>query len=213
MHLSHVLVGQRRDLTVNGRSVASGIDKEPVDAAEIRRHGVTGDTVVNTEYHGGPDQAVYVYGSIDYEWWHTEGVDVGPGRFGENLLIADFTCTNASIGDRLSIGSSVVLEITAPRIPCAKLDGRMGERGFAGRFRKARRPGCYCRVIEQGVVRPGDAVSLDTYAGDALGLLELFDAHYTPEPTITELERLLDAPIARRERERKQLLLQKASGG
>ncbi len=107
MQISHVLVGQRRHLAVNGRSVTTGIDKTPVDAAEIKRLGVTGDAVVNTKHHGGPDQAVYLYGSIDYSWWRNKRIDVDPGRFGENLLIEDFTCIDRAIV-RSAIGSSSV---------------------------------------------------------------------------------------------------------
>ena len=212
MQISHVLVGQRRQLAVNGRAVTSGIDKTPVDAAEIKRVGVTGDAVVNTKHHGGPDQAVYLYGSIDYAWWRDAGVDVAPGRFGENLLIDDFTCVDRSIGDRIVIGSSVVLEITAPRIPCTTLGGRMKDPRFAHRFRAARRPGCYCRVIEQGVVRPDDSVHIEAYAGEPLGLLEVFDAAYEAHATIATLERILAAPIASRERAHKERQLAKARG-
>ena len=48
------------------------------------------------------------------------------------------------IGDRLHIGE-VILEVTAPRIPCDTFATRVGDPTFIERFRKAGRPGFYCR--------------------------------------------------------------------
>ncbi len=88
----------------------------------------------------------------------------------------------------------------------------MNDAGFARRFRAARRPGCYCRVIEQGVVRTGDSVHIDAYGSEPLGLLEVFDAAFGPDATIAKLERFLAAPIASRERANKERQLKKARG-
>ena len=38
----------------------TGINKQPVLAAQITTHGVVGDAVLDTKHHGGPDQAVYM---------------------------------------------------------------------------------------------------------------------------------------------------------
>ena len=212
MHVSHVLVGARASLEVNQRIVTTGIDKQPVDAAEIRPLGLTGDAVCNKKHHGGPDQAVYVYGTIDYDWWATDLGQLDPGTFGENLLIDAFTCTERVIGDRLVIGDRVVLEVTAPRIPCTTLAARLARPDFSVAFRRARRPGCYCRVIQPGVVRPNDAVEIQPYEGEPLTLLDVFDAAYVANPTVADLERFLRAPIAARERDHKERLLERARG-
>ena len=82
-----------------------------------------------------------------------------PGTFGENLTIAGVETAQALIGDRLAIGD-VLLEVTSPRIPCVTLAARMGDPGFVKRFRAAERPGFYCRVLQEGFVRAGDAVTL-----------------------------------------------------
>ena len=49
----------------------TGIHKQAVDQIALEGAGITGDAVVNTKHHGGPDQAVYVYSAEDYEWWET----------------------------------------------------------------------------------------------------------------------------------------------
>lgn len=53
-----------------------------------------------------------------------------------------------------------MLELTAPRVPCAVFADRMGERAWVKRFRAAGRPGAYARVLEEGEVEAGDAVEL-----------------------------------------------------
>ena len=99
------------------------------------------------KHHGGPDQAVYVYLSEDYDWWSkTLGRPIAPGTFGDNITISGLTSADLAIGDRL-IAGDVVIEVTTPRIPCNTLAARMGDPGFVKAYRDAGRPGAYCRVI------------------------------------------------------------------
>ena len=57
---------------------------------------------MDTKNHGGPDQAVYVYGGADYAWWSAElEQELAPGTFGENLTISDLESAPLAIGDRL----------------------------------------------------------------------------------------------------------------
>ena len=87
MRLRSVNRSLPRPLTLLGREVVTGIAKVPVDGpVVVGPDGLEGDGVGNTKDHGGPDQAVYLYGVDDYDWWtDTEGLDVHPGLFGENL--------------------------------------------------------------------------------------------------------------------------------
>ena len=68
------------------------------------------------------------------------GAELEPGTFGENLTIAGLESAAAWVGDRLRIGD-VLLEVTAPRIPCHILARRMDDPQFVKRFRAAERPG------------------------------------------------------------------------
>ncbi len=116
--------------------------------------GLEGDSIVDKKNHGGRDQAVYIYGGADYAWWSRARPDLDhgyqPGTFGENLTISDLESAEYAVGDRLQIGE-VVLEVTAPRIPCVTLAARMGDPQFIKAFMAAERPGLYCRVIVEGI--------------------------------------------------------------
>ena len=83
--------------------------------------------------------------------------NAAPGTFGENLTLSSFGDEQVRIGDRFGIGETLV-EVTAPRIPCAVFATRMGEPDWVKRFADARRPGLYVRVLEPGEVAAGDAV-------------------------------------------------------
>jgi MOSC domain-containing protein YiiM len=136
----------------------------------------------------------------DYAWWEGE-LDrrLPPATFGENLTITDLHSSLCAVGDRLRIGT-VLFEVTAPRIPCETLARRMGDPGFIRRFREARRPGVYLRVLEQGVVTPGDPVTYEPAPAGALSILELQDLFYARDAPAPELERALAAPIDVRSR-------------
>lgn len=145
---------------VPGRTGArTGIHKRPVSGSvAVRALGIDGDRVGNTRYHGGPDQAVYLYSAEDYMWWSEQlGTPCPPGLFGENITI-DRWWAQPRLGDRLRIGD-VTLELSAPRIPCNTLATRMGNPAFVKAFADAGRPGAYVRVIREGAISaPSDGV-------------------------------------------------------
>ncbi len=199
MQLVSIQVASPRLIARGDGTISTGIFKEPVPSAELTGDGVVGDAVVNTEHHGGPDQAVYIYSSADYQWWEAElGRHLAPGIFGENLTLTDFGDREVMIGDRWQIGE-VLLETTAPRIPCATFASKMGEAGWVQRFRAARRPGFYARVLNGGTLQPGEpAVRLS--GGHTFSLLEMLDLASETEADAAVLQRALAAPIAVRAR-------------
>ncbi len=201
MRLLSVNVGGASPIEGARKSGKTGIYKRPVrGSVEVLSGGLAGDTISDTENHGGPDQAVYVFGSPDYEWWsEVLGLELPPGTFGENLTVAGLESAAVCVGDRLGIGS-VVLEVTAPRIPCQTLAVRMGDPAFLKRFRRAERPGVYCRVVREGEVRAGGSVAYTPYAGERVPVLEVFRAFFEPDPGEEVLRRLLSVPIAVRAR-------------
>src|SRR4051794_34957687 len=144
-----------------GRARRSAIVKAPLAGrAAARGVNVAGDDQADRRVHGGPDQAVYAYARESYEWWEGElGRTLDPGTFGENLTLGDVDVDHALIGERWAIGSCL-LEVTMPRIPCFKLAKRMGDPRFVKRFAAARRPGAYLRIIQEGELGAGDAVSV-----------------------------------------------------
>ena len=213
MHLISVNVGQERSIQIGKQADMTGIYKVPAPGAvAITADGVAGDAVVDTENHGGPDQAVYVYGAADYARWSAElGVALEPGTFGDNLTVSDLESAAFNIGDLLHVGV-VTLQVTAPRIPCATLAPRMYDPAFVKRFRAADRAGLYCRVLETGSVRAGDPVTIERYAGATISVLEMFRDYYDNALSEATLRRHLAAPLAARARADDEEKLRKLGG-
>jgi len=200
MRIESINVGHAETIVVGERSMETGIFKIPVPGpVRLATEGFAGDAVLDTEHHGGVDQAVYAYSLDDYDWWAEQSDrEFFPGLFGENLTIRGLP-TDMHVGDRLLIGE-VVLEATAPRIPCKTLAARMEDPGFGLEFRKAERPGIYFRVLNEGEVRAGDAVTVVETTEHDVTILDLFRYKYRLSHEPDELRRCLDAPIAARMR-------------
>ena len=201
MELISVNLGEKRTLQRRDRSEQTGIFKLPNETAiQITRLGLAGDVVVSKKHHGGPDQAVYVYGLADYEWWSKElEKEMSPGMFGDNLTISELESAQFNIGDLLHL-EAVTLQVTAPRIPCSTFATRMDDPGWVKRFRRAERPGLYCRVLQEGVVKKGNRVSVEKYTDSTLSVLEMFREYYNRNKSEELLRRHLAAPIAIRAR-------------
>jgi MOSC domain-containing protein YiiM len=216
LRLLSVNVGIETPIEGAGKSGKTGIFKRGVErSVALTSLGLAGDTISDTENHGGVDQAVYVYGAPDYAWWSEELCrELSPGTFGENLTVSGLRSAECCIGDRFFVGSGI-LEVTAPRIPCSTLNVRMEDPMFVRRFMRAERPGLYCRVVREGEVRPGDAVESKHYEGEKVLALELFRGFFEAETAESTLRRHLSVPIAARARahKEKQLARLLARGG
>lgn len=199
MHVVSVNLGRPETMELGARTVTTGIRKSGVGRAWVGTFGVRGDTVADTEAHGGRDQAVYVYSAEDYSWWEDElGRELPPGTFGDNVTLSGFGEEPLAIGDRFRVGAALI-EVTAPRIPCSVFAKRMEEPQWVKRFRDAERPGFYARVLEEGEVAAGDAVERRPGGGTAQ-LVDLYRLWYERDAGPDRLLAMLDAPIAERAR-------------
>lgn len=156
-----VNVGGVREIEFRGRTFTTGIWKSPV-AGRVALRGVNfaGDDQADRTVHGGKDKAVYAYARDDYDYWRErESFEMLPGLFGENLTVEGLNLSTALYGERWRVGSTV-LEVAQPRLPCFKLGIRVNDGQFLKRFMRAKRPGAYLRVIEEGDVAAGDAVEV-----------------------------------------------------
>ena len=108
--LRSVQVGRPREFDFNGRPARSAIWKSPVvGPVAVKGVNLDGDDQADREAHGGPDKAVYAYAHEDLEWWSQRlGRELHPGEFGENLTTAGINVTNARVGERWAIGSTVL---------------------------------------------------------------------------------------------------------
>lgn len=201
VRLLSVNIGREQTLQVGDKLTTTGIFKLPASGpVKIHELGLEGDAVVDKKHHGGPDQAVYVYGGADYDWWRAQlGREIVPGTFGENLTIGELESALFNIGDVLVIGEAR-LQVAAPRIPCGDFAARMDDLQWVKKFRAAERPGMYCRVLREGFVQAGDGVSVEKYAGETLSIWQMYRDYYASEKDEALIRRHLNAPIAIRSR-------------
>ena len=150
---------------------STGIGKQPTfEPVEVRApgpkttglgSGLVGDFIGDGKHHGGNDQAVYAFQREDLDDWERRlGRELPNGFFGENLTTLDLEINQALIGECWRVGEKVVLQVTAPRIPCATFRGWMGEKGWAKIFTAVGRPGAYLGVITPGTIRGGDPIEV-----------------------------------------------------
>ncbi len=147
---------------VGGKQDETAIDKRPVAGpVDVHRLGVSGDTQCDKAHHGREGKAVYTYAQEDADWWAAElERDLPPGRFGENLRTRGLDVTNALLGERWRIGTTL-LEVTCPRTPCLSFQGFWGVPRLIKRFIAYGAPGAYLRVLEEGQLRAGDRIEVD----------------------------------------------------
>lgn len=201
MQLISVNIGKEQTLQKVDKVITTGIFKLPASGrVRIGKLGLEGDVIMDKKHHGGPDQAVYVYGQADYDWWRDQlGRDLPPGIFGENLTISELESASFNIGDVLIVGE-VKLQVTAPRIPCSDFAARMEDLQWVKKFRAAERPGLYCRVLQEGFVQAGDPVSVEKYTGETLSIVQMYRDYYESKKDEALIRRHLAAPIAVRAR-------------
>ena len=201
MKLISINVGKKQTQQNKGREEITGIYKKTVTGpVQINKLGIADDFIGSPKHHGGPDQALYIYGEGDYQWWEASlGRSLEAGTFGENLTISELESARFNIGDILQIGE-VTLQVTAPRIPCGTFASRMGDPQWVKKFRAAERPGLYVRVLREGTLATGAAVTFEAYQGETLSLIEMYREFYEKAKTEESLRKHLNAPIAIRAR-------------
>ncbi len=154
MKVISVNVGLPRNVPYRGRSISTGIFKEPVEGrVKVQRLNVEGDRQADLSVHGGIEKAVYAYPSEHYEFWKGElpEMDLPWGMFGENLTTEGLLEDKVNIGDKLKVGTALFI-VTQPRMPCYKLGIKFGRNDIIKRFLKSGRTGFYFSVLDEGEV-------------------------------------------------------------
>ncbi len=162
MKLVSVNVSLPRKVAYEGREFETGIFKEPVTGSvSVGTTNIDGDGQADLSVHGGPHKAVYAYPLEHYPYWsNVLGRELTSyGHFGENLTTQGAMENEIHIGDVLKIGTTV-LQVSQPRTPCFKLAMKMGRQDFPSLFLKSKRVGFYMRVLQEGTLRAGDAITL-----------------------------------------------------
>jgi MOSC domain-containing protein YiiM len=162
MRVISVNVGLPRKAVWRGIPVETGIFKDPVAGpVKINELNLAGDRQADLTVHGGPEKAVYAYPSEHYEYWRKElpKVAFSWAKFGENLTTEGLVEDTLYIGDRLRIGTAVLM-VTQPRLPCYKMQVSFDREDMIKRFLASGRSGFYFSVIEPGEVRAGSEIEI-----------------------------------------------------
>ncbi len=162
MELLSVNSSLGKDVSYKGKTVTTGIFKEPVNGrVMLRTLNLDGDRQVDLKGHGGPYKAVCVYSIEQYEHWQSElgRDDFRHGQFGENFTVDGMPDDKTHVGDVFRVGSTLV-QVTQPRVPCYRLGIKMGSPEFSKRFLQSNRVGFYMRVLQEGEVGAGDLIEL-----------------------------------------------------
>lgn len=210
MKLVSVNVGLPREVTWNGRTVSTGIFKEPVTGAiRVDKLNLEGDRQADLTVHGGEHKAVYVYPAEHYEYWRAELPEMSMpwGMFGENLTVAGLSEDDVCIGDQFQIGSAL-FTVTQPRMPCYKLGIKFARDDMPKLFLKSGRTGFYFSVSQEGEVTAGDLiqrVKTDPAAVKVSDITSLYIDPYGLRPLRQRALELEALPSGWRDHFRKQL--------
>jgi len=161
MHILSVNVGNSRAVIIKQQTVQTGLYKLPQSGpVPVNRLGLLNDVRIEPRPWGQEHHAVYAYPHEHYAYWERElGREPFPtGQFGENLTVTGMLEEEVRIGDIFRFGNTI-LQVAQPRIPCAKLNDRMGMR-FSPVFMASRKVGFYLRVLQEGSIAPGDNIEL-----------------------------------------------------
>lgn len=194
--VQEICVGTPRDIDVNGEAVSSSIFKQAVPGTvPLSLRNLHGDEQANLNFHGGREKAIYVYSASYYPYWRKAlGRDaLEPSQFGQNITVDGLPDDKVRIGDIFRLGTATV-EVAQPRIPCAKLGARLGDRDFTAQFLLAGRLGYYLYVIEAGELATGDEMSLVKRPDHAITVAALWQTTFTQQRDLAVARRALDFP-------------------
>jgi len=146
-----------------------GVPKSAIPEGDLQSLGIVGDGHANPHIHGGPRQAVLLISAEALAELTALGFPLYPGALGENITTVGLDRSQWRMGQRWRIGQAIV-ELTKVRAPCDTLNvyGPGIHRAIYDAQVKAGDPssprwamsGVYASVVQPGIVRPRDPVSL-----------------------------------------------------
>jgi ferredoxin-NADP reductase/MOSC domain-containing protein YiiM/ferredoxin len=198
--LLSVNIGLPREITWRGKTVRTGIWKNPVvGRVMVRKLNIVGDGQGDLAGHGGVNRAVMVYQLDSYRYWERQlgRNDFSYGQFGENFTVDGLPDAEVCIGDRYRIGTAL-FEVSQPRVTCYRLGIRMDQPQMATLLVAQHRPGFYFRVLEEGEVGAGDEIVKAGEGPERMNVAEIDALLYLPIHPIEQLERALRIPALSR---------------
>jgi MOSC domain-containing protein YiiM len=130
-------------------SLQKGIPKNPVDEITVTEMGLQNDA-----HAGNWQRQISLLAVESIQKMEKYGIKATAGTFAENITTSRINLLELEIGDRLKLGSDVVLEITQKgkecHTPCeiGKITGNciMPQEGV------------FAKVIKTGKIKPGDKI-------------------------------------------------------
>jgi ferredoxin-NADP reductase/MOSC domain-containing protein YiiM len=194
--LISVNVGLPKEVSWQGRTVLTGVFKDPVPGSRrVRRLNVDGDGQGDLAGHGGEQRAVFVYQMASYRYWERElgRNDFVYGQFGENFTVEGLGDDEVCIGDRYQIGRAI-FEVTQPRVTCYRVGIRMNDARIPALLVSHHRPGFYFRVLQEGQVQAGDEIIKLCTGPEEMTVADVDALLYLPGHTRQGLLRVLRIP-------------------
>ncbi len=155
-----LFAGQPKSITDQRGTWTSSIGRDPVSGPiQVTTAGLAGDKVTQP-MHGGPGQALCVHLEDHYAFWKMHyDMDLPAGRVGENVTLDGITEDQVCAGDIVRLGTALV-QVSGPRVPCGNQARWIGRKDWVNLTIKENRTGFYLRVLEEGILQPGDAWTL-----------------------------------------------------
>lgn len=192
--IESILIGQVK--TLKQSKISSAIAKTPVArSVEVTRLGLRGDEQADEKHHGGIDKAIHHYPWDHYSFWRTvpdidrEVLSV-PGAFGENLSSTGLLETDLCIGDILTLGSAT-LQVSQGRQPCSKLNLRFGKSSMMDEVLRTAYTGWYYRVLDEGMIRPGDGLRLKERRHPDWTIRDVFKKLFHQKDDVESLQKIV----------------------
>ena len=171
-----------------GQVIAAGRHPDGL-AAAYRGINLDGDGQGDLNGHGGEQRAVAVQvGSYRHWAQHLGRGDFSHGQFGENLTVEGLPDDEVCIGDRYRIGKAE-FEVTQPRVTCYRVGLRLGVPEMAALLVSHHRPGFYMRVIREGPIQAGGAITKTRSGPHALTVADIDALLYLPHRDLAKLRR------------------------
>lgn len=135
-------------------SKAKGQKKENVLLVNLKEDfGILGDV------HAGSERQVSLLAIESIEKMRQKGLKVNPGDFAENITTESIDLLKLSIGDKVSIGGTVILEISQIGKEChsrCSIYYRAGDCVMP-------KEGIFARILKGGTITAGDKVEVAEY--------------------------------------------------
>jgi MOSC domain-containing protein YiiM len=148
---------------------AGGVPNRAIECGDVTVGGIAGDGWRHRQIHGIPKRAILLMTAEGLDEIKAMGYPVYPGALGENLTTRGLDRRALRIGQRFRCGAAVI-QLTELRFPCGTLS--VYGKGIQAAIWDARAmkadpssgvwglSGFYAAVMEPGILRPGDSITL-----------------------------------------------------